>query len=576
MKKILKTMLCFVLIFATLPLAACRKKGEVQEQTYPGQDNMTFEQLQELDRQNPITIQIYVADATEIPEPDSAVLKAIAEKTGTTIEIVGIESDRLQMLLASSDYPDVMVMNRNATFYDYLESGDLADLAPLLQKWAPTVWEMNKGMIDLFRDKEGRLLYLTENNDLLRPGERHPEDATDPNRAQDELPWHSTIYVQYPMVKEVYGKAITNLEQYEEALDAFLAVYGNDEKKYAISYDKDSAGDILWAGLSMQGYKCMYKGGLYVTKDGENYSYGFKTAEAKDWLLYLNRLYREGYIYSDASVQSYDQFSRQMNRCNVFSFIGNYYAVYEANKTLAANKSPVSYIPQKVMAEGVERVYQYNSAYTGAGAFMIMSSSPYKARICRLLEYLYSDEGSVLHGWGIEGEDYIINEDGKRDITKEIADLKARQDYDLSRGIRALYPIINLPTYTTDGQPAFARFAPYYSSTSGIDPRDAIIREDPVYNWHEDWKGTFYADLSEMDIVMKAGTDAAIASAQCSSLIKDEINKIIMAPSEEEAIRRYEDALNKFEAYGISAWEAEINRQIHEKREKLAEMESGK
>lgn len=572
MSKLLKTVICLVLVFATvLPLTACKKNNEVEEMTYPGQENMTMEEILELDRQNPITIKVYVADATDIPEPDSAVLKAIAEKTGTTIEIVGIESDKLQMLLASTDYPDVMVMNRNATFYDYLESGDLVDLAPLLQKWAPTVWEMNSEMIGLFTNENGELLYLTENNDLLREGEKHPEDASDPNRAQDELPWHSTIYVQYPMVKELYGKAITTFEEYEEALDAFLAQYGNDDKKYAISYDKDSAGDILWAGLSMYGYKCMYKGGLYVTKDGENYSYGFKAPEAKEWLLFLNRLYREGYIYTDASVQSYDQFSRQMNRCNVFSFIGNYYAVYEANKTLAANKSEVSYIPQKVMAEGVDRVYQYNSAYTGAGAFMIMSTSPYKGRICRLLEYLYSDEGSILHGWGIEGEDYIVDENGIRDITKEIADKKANEDYDLKRGIRSLYPVINLPTYTTDGQPAFARFAPYYSSEGGIDARDAIIRQDPVYNWHEDWKGTFYSDLSEMDIVVKAGTDAAIASAQCASLIKDEINKMIMAASEEEAIKIYEEALKKFEAYGISAWEAEINRQIHEKREKMGQ-----
>ena len=572
MKKTMKTILCLILAMTTLlSLVGCgQKTNEVEEETYPGQDDMTFEELLELDRQNPITIQIYVADMTDVPASDSAVLKAIAERTGTTIELVGIESDRLQMLLASSEYPDVMVMNRNATFYDYLDSGDLADLAPLLQKWAPTVWEMNSELIGLFSNEDGELLYLTENNDLLREGEKHPEDATDPNRAQDELPWHSTIYVQYPMVKELYGKAITTFDEYVEALDAFMAEYGSDEKKYAISFDKDSAGDILWAGLSMHGYKCMYKGGLYVTKDGQNYSYGMKTPEAKDWLLFLNRLYREGYIYTDAPVQAYDQFSRQMNRCNVFSFIGNYYAVYETNKTLAANKSPESFIPQKVMAEGVDRVYQYNSAYTGAGAFMIMNNSQYKARICRLLEYLYSDEGSILHGWGIEGEDYTVDANGIRDINVDLADKKANQDYDLTRGIRSLYAVINLPTYTTDGQPAFARFAPYYSSEGGIDERDAIIRQDPVYNWHEDWKGTFYADLSEMDIVVEAGTDAAIASAQCASMIKDEINKIIMAATEEDAAHIYEEALEKFEAYGISAWEAEINRQISEKREKLA------
>ncbi len=572
MKKNLKSVLCLILVLSmALSMSACKGKNTVEEVTYPGQDEMTFEELLEMDRQNPTTIKIMVADLTEPSSSDSAILKAIAEKTGTTIELVGIDTDRLQMLMASKEYPDVIVMNRDATFYDYLESGDLADLAPLLQKWAPTVYEMNSQMIELFTNDDGKLLYLTENNDLLRDGERHPEDATDPNRAQDEMPWHSTVYVQYPMVKEVYGEKITTFDAYKAAMDAFLAEYGDEQNMYAISYDKDSAGDILWAGLSMYGYKCLYKGGLYVTDDGENYTYGLKAEKALDWLLFLNQLYREGYIYEDASIQAYDQFIRQMNKAKVFSFIGNYYAVYEANKNLAGNNMSQSYIPQKIMADGVEQVYQYNAAYTGAGAFVVLESSPNKARIARLLEYLYSDEGSILHGWGIEGEDYIINADGLRDITEEIANKKANEDYDLLRGIRSLYSVINFPTYTSDGQPAFARFAPYYSSDSGIDARDTIIREDKVYNWHEDWKGTFYSDLSEMDIVMESETPEAIASARCASVVKDLINNIIMAPSEEECRARYQEAVDKMNAYGIEDWEKAINEQIQEKREKLAD-----
>ena len=46
---------------------------------------------------------------------------------------------------------------------------------------------------------------------------------------------------------------------------------------------------------------------------------------------------------------------------------------------------------------------------------------------------------------------------------------------------------------------------------------------------------------------------------------------MIMASTEEEATQIYEEALEEFEAYGISAWEEEINRQIHEKREKLGQ-----
>lgn len=571
MKRLVKSLLCLALALTmVLPMAACRRKPkEVEELHYPGEDDMTVEELLEMDRKNPITIQIMVEGLTDPASKDSPVLKAIAERTGTTIELVNIDTDKLQMLMASKKYPDVLVMNRNATFSDYMKSGDLVNLEPLLQKWAPTVYEMNYEMVDLFKNDKGELLYLTENNDLLREGEHHPEDATDPTRAQNELPWGSCAYVQYPLAAKYTDTKVTSFDQYKALLDAYIADHQGQERCYAVSFDKGSAGDILWAGLTMYGYKCVYKGGLYVTKDGENYTYGLKAEDTLDWLLFLNQLYREGYVYTDAPVQSSDQLIRQMNKTQVFSFIGNYYAVYEANKALAANKSESSYIPLKLQAEGVDQIYQYNAAYTGAGAFTLMRTSPYKARVCRLLEYLYSDEGSVLHGWGIEGEDYIINAEGKRDLTPEIAAQKSTGDYDLKRGIRALYGVVNFPTYTTDGQPAFARFAPYFDTDAGIDERDKIIRADPVFNWHEDWKGTFWSDLSEMDMLMSGESEAATASARCAGAIKDLINKIIMAPTEAECRKLYEEAVKTVNTYGIEKWEEAINQQIHEKREKL-------
>ena len=63
MRKWLIPILCLLLILAmVVPFAGCKKNTEVTEMTYPGQDNMTFEELQELDRQNPITIEITTDD----------------------------------------------------------------------------------------------------------------------------------------------------------------------------------------------------------------------------------------------------------------------------------------------------------------------------------------------------------------------------------------------------------------------------------------------------------------------------------------------------------------------------------
>lgn len=568
MKKVFRSIFCMALIASIFIGCIGCSSGDVPLQTYEGEEDMTLEQLLELDRQNPITIQIMMANVTEVAASDSAVLKKIAEKTGVTIELVAIDKDRLQMLMASEEYPDVIVMNRDATFYDYLESGDLTDLAPLFQRYAPTVYEMNSHLISQFMNEDGELLYMTENADLVREGEKHPEDAKDPDREQQERPWHSVLYVQYPLVKEVYGSSITTFDEYKAALDAFLAA--DDGSRYAIAFDAESAGDILWAGLSMYGYKCIYRGGLYVTKDGENYTYGLKAEDALDWLLFMNELYREGYIWEDAPVATYDQFIRKMNKAQVFSFVGNYYAVSQANKALLTNGSPISYIPQQMRADGVEQIYQYNAAYTGSGAMVIPKNSPHKARIARLLEWLYSDEGCIIHGWGIEGEDYIINEDGQRDLNEELAAKKSSNQYDLSRGIRALYGLINLPTFTSDGQPAFARYAPYLSSEDGADPRDVIVKADPEFNWHDDWKGTFWDDITELDIIHKSESDAAVAAARCTAVIKDLINNIIMAPTEEECRKLYEEAVEKVNSYGIEAWEKNINEQIAERREKLA------
>lgn len=571
MKKRVRSLFSMFLIAALLAgcIGCTPRTNEAPLDTYDGEENMTFEQLLELDRQNPITIQIMIANETEVASSDSAVLKKIAERTGVTIELVAIDEDKLQMLMASEEYPDVIVMKRDATFYDYLESGDLTDLAPLFQQYAPTVYEMNSHLISQFVNEDGQLLYMTENADLVREGEKHPEDATDPEREQEERPWHSVLYVQYPLVKEVYGSSITTFDEYRAALDAFLEA--DDGSRYALAFDAESAGDILWAGLSMYGYKCIYRGGLYVTKDGENYSYGLKAENALDWLMFVNQLYREGYVWEDAPVATYDQFIRKMNKAQVFSFIGNYYAVSQSNKTLLANGSSVSYIPQQMKADGVEQIWQYNAAYTGSGAMVIPKTSKHKARIARLLEWLYSDEGCIIHGWGIEGEDYIINEDGLRDINEEIAAKKSSSQYDLSRGIRALYGLINLPTFTSDGQPAFARYAPYLSSEEGADPRDVIVKADPEFNWHDDWKGTFWNDITELDIIHESESEAAIAAARCTAVIKDLINNIIMAPTEEECRKRYEEAVAKVNSYGIEAWEKNINEQIAQRRAELSE-----
>ena len=66
------------------------------------------------------------------------------------------------------------------------------------------------------------------------------------------------------------------------------------------------------------------------------------------------------------------------------------------------------------------------------------------------------------------------------------------------------------------------------------------------------------------------GPEMRGGTANCSVIISDTPVGSPIVSNADMLVVMNNPSLEKFEAYGISAWEAEINRQISEKREKLA------
>ncbi|MCM8901465.1 extracellular solute-binding protein [Caldicoprobacter algeriensis] len=529
------------------------------------------------DAKNPITFSIFVGGANPM-KGDAPILAEMAKRTGVSFDIRGSggqDSEILSIMLASKDYTDIVMLPRDNLFYRYLSSGDLIDLKPLLQKYAPTVYKLynlpqNGSLIDRFSNEEGKLYYLTQDLELLREGEEPVENLEASDYEQVWLPWHRVLYVLYPEVEEVYGKKITNLDELYDALVAYKEKYP-DNDHYAMSMSSTMGGHMIWAALSMYGYKVLSHGiygGVYATKDGQNYMYVFKAPELLEFFKFLNKLYREGLMDPEGPIQTHDQFQQKMNSGKVFSMIGNWDVIYTANDSLLRDESTKDkiYIPQKLMAPGVTQHWQYNYAYTGNNAMVVTNKCPDPARLFRFFEWLYSDEGLVLNGWGIEGEDYIINSEGKRDISPEIdQQMQADPEYGWKRGLQFFQGVINIPAYTTDGQGANNWMAPYYKSEEGKDPRDLKVRQSPL-NWHNDWVGTFYKDYDEVDIYVDAESPEAMALAQAQALIDDAVSKMVLAESEVEVEQIYQETLQQMETNGIALWEKYINDTIASRR----------
>ncbi|HEY5584103.1 MAG TPA: extracellular solute-binding protein [Ruminiclostridium sp.] len=581
MKYRIKNLLAVFLVLTVLVtlVSSCGSKGtDTTNQSSTNTQEQKTGGTAETDVQNPITFTVFTASDDPL-KGDAPILQEVAKKTGVTFDFqdaAGQTSEKLSIMLASNDYTDVVMMPRDNLFYQYLESGDLVDLKPLLQEHAPNVYQTfnlpeNGSLIDRFTDKNGKLYYLTNDLEVIRSGEKPAEDLEAQDYVEQVLPWHRMLFTLYPEIQDVYGKKINSMDNLYEALKSYKQKYP-DKDHYPISMSSTMGGDMLWAGLAMNGYKVLsygIYGGVYATKDGQKYQYAFKEPEILDFFKYLNRFYREGLMDQEGPIQTDEQFQQKLNTGKVFSMIGSFLPIYDANAnfvTADETKSNIL-IPQKLLAPDVKNQWQFNYAYTGNNAMVVTNKCKDPARFTRFLNWLYSDEGLVLSGWGIEGEEYVIK-DGKRDVTPEInAKIQADPDYYLKRGLGIFYNIVNWPVYTSDGQRSTLEYAPFYTSEDGKDPRDVAVTNSP-FNWHNDWGGTFWKDYDEVDIYSDAQSPEAQALAQAQALVNDAVCKMILAGSTQTVEQIYKETVSQMETVGISKWEKLINDEIASRRSK--------
>lgn len=169
----------------------------------------------------------------------------------------------------------------------------------------------------------------------------------------------------------------------------------------------------------------------YGLLDGENaffvqddvVKYGPYEDDYRNFLEEMAKWYREGVIDAEFCTQDAQQFADKMISGVGGAFYGNLSGNF--GKFLNENKDNPEYdlvaVPTPKAPDG--KVYATSSSYAkivSHGA-AISSSNPYVVETVKWLDWHYSEEGSTLFNWGIEGEAFeFVN--GKRQFTDLILD----------------------------------------------------------------------------------------------------------------------------------------------------------
>lgn len=205
----------------------------------------------------------------------------------------------------------------------------------------------------------------------------------------------------------------TTYEEFHEVLKTINAEYG-------LQYGLDPGGydQSLLTGMNLKPGTAGLEGMIVV--DGEVKFAGVEDT-MYDYIEMISTWYKEGLIFTD--FISYETFD-QTNMISAGTLFGNgnvnAQTISEAN---AAGTGAVVEALPFLTETGSEEIKVFgNGEIVRCAAWSVSSQASDEniALICQLVDYIYSDEGSVLFNYGVEGEAHVLNDAGEPEWSEMI------------------------------------------------------------------------------------------------------------------------------------------------------------
>lgn len=402
------------------------------------------------DDKSPITFEYFNADGKN-GNWDNPVAKAITEATGVTLDVSypvasqGDAKEDVALMIANDEYPDMIYAKGSAT--DLYQAGALIDMTDLIEKYGPNIKKMYGAEMEKLKwsqDDPGiyQLSYAGVNQKTLTTG--------------------GSCQIQWAALKENDYKYPKTLDEYEKMIKSYLAAHPKTEDGLDMIGITMSASDWHWmitlgnpAGLIADASP---DNGQWIIDDEYNVHYKHVTDEEKEYFKWLCRMYNEGILDPNFATQTDDDYIAKVASGRVVAITDAEWHYSQCEATLVADgKVDQTYVglPVTLREDQVEKALMYQGTTVGWG-IGITKSCEDPVRAIKFLDYLCSDEGQILYHWGIEGENYFLDDNGQPYRTdEEVAKAQSDPDYAKNTGIDNYtgFPIYGTGSYSEDGFP---------------------------------------------------------------------------------------------------------------------------
>ena len=338
-------------------------------------------------------------------DDDMLVWKELENRTGIRVEmetVINTEArTKALTLFAADDLPDILMKNalNMSDVVNFAQSGQLVNLKPFMDAGLmPNFTEAYNNDVNL------RIALTTEDGGVYCLPAYYPDDIDRVRRF---------MYINETWLDRLGLEKPTTIDELLDVLQAFRDEdangNGDPNDEYPIVFG-DAVAQMERTARALAGIDHVFDQPFNVV-NGE-LKQMFTSDNMKEAWKFLNTLYEEGLMESDVFTRDATSFFARLSN--------DQYGVSLLLPTTDSSQFGVL-LPTFNLIDGVDVIWNWKvSPLLGVACFSITKANPYPMATARWIDYLYGEEGATLVRMGVEGDTYVVNENGSLSYSDKV------------------------------------------------------------------------------------------------------------------------------------------------------------
>lgn len=508
----------------------------------------------------------FAVPGTEIND-DNEIQQKIAEITGAKCKETWLTGQTAEeavgTMIAGGEYPDFIDGGDGmAQLYD---AGALVALDEYIDDYPNIKEYLTEQEWDKLRQEDGHIYWIQQFQNIY--GE---EKAT---IHSDEAFWIQTRVLEwagYPEVKTM-DQYFDLIESYQEANPTMED--GTENIPYTILCEDWRYFCLENAPQFLDGYP--NDGSVIVDPDELKVIDYNTTPTAVKYFQKLNEEYHKGIVDPESFTQTYDEYIAKLSTGRVLGMIDQWwdfaYNVNDSLKQQGLDEQGCDYVPLPItIEEGIQNQWHCSgSVLNEASGLAITTSCEDVEGALQFINDLLSQEVHDLRYWGVEGEDYEVDENGLFYRTEEQRLKSSDTAYKASHLCTYSY----FPQYTGTSRDGINAMQPQYQPTEFFDGLS-----DDVKKCFEAYGAETYVDMLGSSEApgpwypmysysnnMTTSTPGGMALTKMGEIKHEYLPKVVMAEDFDAAWDEYMEAYESCDPQAfLDEMQEELDRRMEE------------